>query len=194
MPYDPSWDKFLDEEIGTPQEEYQPSTQFAPPIPTGRYIVAGMKDKWNLGRSDKDGRAYISKALFYVAEGDHIGAVVQGFISDRPKPWRNTGTDMDDFLRAGGLKPEGDRFTAQEVAVGVDATWESHRKVQVDTEFYCKACNITFARGRKGYTTKSGDVVQSILDEKGNERSVITCPHCGAEVMGRNFISRIYVA
>lgn len=196
MGYDASWDdNFGDgtEEVGTSQEEYVPSSSIPAPPPMGKYDVRGVPDKFVLGNK---GGVYIKGATVEIVGGEHDGRKADAFISGFKKPWRETGTDLDDFLAGGGLKPaNGKKFTVQEIGAGVEATWTNIRKAYINHEGFCKSCGKTVASGANGYKkeNKDGFRVIGFADKDGKIQPAVRCPICGEVVRARAKVARWYV-
>lgn len=184
MVYDENWDDSLnDEEIGVEPEDYKAPTQYRLPPPRGKYVVEGVEGRFTLG--NKGGAPYVKKAAVQIVEGDHKGTYIDAFISGRERRFGDPGTDMDDFLRGGGLKPEnGRKFTQREVGEGVTATWQNRRTILSGLNGYCKACGTRFYDKHFVVTDNDG---------KKAETPVIEC-ECGATITARPYVRRWFVA
>lgn len=195
-----NWDDLgidLNEEVGTSSEAYVPSSQYPPPPPIGTYTFRGVGDDYTWGRST-DGALYLRGKVELVSSDAEVdGRRADIFISSRVSPFRQDGTDLDDFVRGCGDKPSnGSRFTVKEIVDIVAVTWQQQRKGYLTWEGYCKECRKTIARGKTGAKKedKFGFKALGFAGEDGSLNPNVVCPLCGEIVTARGKIQKFYAA
>lgn len=187
MAYDESWDFSDVEEVGVDAAEYKPTSQFPPPPPMGRYEVKGVPDRFILGNKG-GGNVFVKSAQVEILDDEFKGRKASAFISAFPRSYGDPGSDMDDFLRAGGVYPKGSKFTVQEIGEGVNNTWESTRKVEIGWDGYCRTCGKTTLRN------KGTEKYPGFADpETGDVFPAKACPECGSTVAARAYVRKWFV-
>jgi hypothetical protein len=195
MSYEELWDELgidPDEEVGILSSEYVPSSKFPPPPPIGNYDYRGEEGGFQWGR-DKDKNLYLKNLKLVIVGGEHDGKKFDGFISNRKFAYRPEGTDMEDFLRAGGAVPAGKRFTNLEIVQAVEATFTKIRQGYMTWEGYCKNCGKTVARGKKQATKEYQGFKMAGFLKGENLSPIVECPICQAMVQARLKLQRTYV-
>jgi len=182
------------EEVGTADSEYVPTSQFPIPPPIGNYEFQGTDGGYAWGRGN-DGSLYLKNCKFSVVGGEFDGKKLDGFISNRATPFRKNGTDLEDFIRAAGAVPKnGSRFTNAEMVKAVEETFNAIRKGYVTWEGYCSDCGKTVARGKNGATKENKDGFRVVGFLKGETLSpVVQCPLCGKMITARAKVQKFYV-